>query len=447
MTERLDFLRNEVQRTDRETHDEEQEAKRYLAELNKERDGLKQVLKEKEEASSELRRHGNHLDKLNRTAQSKKASKEKQLQQKKADRQKLKDDTTRWDRETIDMKKDAEDMEREKADVIAAKEKEVTDVRKGIAEDVVIIKSLEEEIRIIGVQIKTMERNRENLSNGGSEGPERFRSERENDQEWESKVQAIQGQLGSLWQAVQHAELERQQAAENLNWWLSKRARNPEQFAPIPSLESASSSQRSRSRRSRQTNSRASTMSFPPTSYQSGPIPFNNGATISPPYTALSPFFNMSNGMTVPSGSERTGIPHTEAEMLTGGGLMSPAANSLLPSNLFRDDDIIAQRFTDTPGQEPSGIGNLDLFLGHVVSNSDASAHGPLTPVSAGSRTGSLFSSPHDSLHNLHGYQSRPDPFVEGENHLVNPTSAPFQTSIAADSNPLVHSRFANLLS
>lgn len=447
LTERLDFLRSEVQRIDRETYEEEQEFKRYLAELTKERDGLKQVLKEKEEASLELRRHGNHLDKLNRTAQSKKAAKEKQLQQKKADRQKIRDDTARWDRETSEMKRDTEDMEREKAEVIAAKDREVADIRRGIAEDVAVIKSLEEEIRIKGVQIKSMEKDREKLGNDGSEEHERSRSERENDQEWETKAQAIQAQLGSFWQAVQHAELEKQQAEEHLNWWLTKRARNPEQFAPIPSLEVASSIQRSRSRRSRQNNSRASTLSSPQASHQGGPVSFNNGAAISPPFAAASPFFNISNGMAVPSGSERTGFSQSETEMLTGGGPMSPAANSLLPANLFRDDDDIAQRLTDTTSQEPAGTANSDLFLGHVVSNSDASAHGPHTPASAGSRAGSLFSSPHDSLPNLHGYQTRPDPFVEGENHLVNPTSAPFQSSIAADSNPLATSRLANLFS
>ena len=447
LTERLDFLRIEVQRTDKETCEDEQEFKRYLAELTKERDGLKQELKEKEEASSELRRHGNHLDKLNRTAQSRKAAKEKQLQQKKADRQKLKDDTARWDREIIEMKRDAENMEREKADVSTARNKEVADIRKNIADDVAVIKMLEEEIRIKGVQIKSMERSRQKMSSGGNEEHERSGSERENDQEWETKLQAIQAQLGSFWQAVQHSELERQQAEEHLNWWLTKRARNPEQFAPIPSLELASSIQRSRSRRSRQNNSRSGTISSSSTSYQSGPASFYTSAAISPQFAATSPFFNTSTGMTVPLRSERTGLSQTEAEMLTGGGPMSPAANSLLPSNLFRDEDVIAQRFTDTAGQEPSGTANPDLFLGHVVSNSDVSAHGPHTPVSAGSRTGSLFSSPHDSLHNLHGYQNRPDPFVEGESHLVNPTSAPFQSSIAADSNPLVTSRLANLFS
>lgn len=447
LTERLDYLRNEVQRIDRETNDEEQESKRYLAELTKERDGLKQALKEKEEASSELRKHGNYLDKLNRTAQSKKAAKEKQLQQKKADRQKLRDDIARWDKESAEMKRDTEDMEKEKADVIATKNNEVANIRKVIAEDVAAIKSLEEEIHIIGVQIKSMEKDRDKLGNEGNDRLERSGSERENDQEWEVKIHAIQAQLGSFWQAVQHVELEKQQAEEHLNWWLTKRARHPEQFAAIPSLELASPIQRSRSRRSRQNNSRASTVSSPPTSYQSGPVSFHNSASISSPFAATAPFFNVSNGMTVPSVSERTGLSQTESEMLIGGGPMSPAANSLLPSNLFRDDDVIAQHSTDTTGQESSGTTHPDLLLGHVVSNSDAAAHGLHTPISTGSRAGSLFSSPHDSLHNLHGYQARSDPFIEGESHLINPTTAPFQSTVAADSNPLVSNRLANLFS
>ena len=446
LTERLGFLRNEVQRIDREINDEEEESKGYLAELTKERDGLKQNLKEKEEASSELRRHGNHLDKLNRTAQSKKAAKEKQLQQKKAERQKFRDDVARWEKETIEMKRDMEDMEREKANVICANEKEIAEIRKGIIEDVAAFRSLEEEIRIIGGQIKSMEKKKEEFSNKESEGNERLRSEKENELEWETKIHAIQAQLESFWHAAQHADLEKQQVEERLNWWLTKRARNPEQFVPIPSLESASFIQRSRSRRSRQTNSRASTVSSPSASYQSAPL--HNEATISPPFAATSPFFNISNGMAVPLGSERAGLLQTEVEMLTGGGPMSPAANSLLPSNLFRDDDFVAQRFTSTATQESSGIVNSDTSLGHVVLNSDASAHGrPHTPISTGSRAGSLFSSPHDSLHNLHSHQPRPDPFIEGESNLINPTSAPFQSSVAADSNPLVTNRLATLFS
>ena len=447
LTQRLEYLRAEKEKVDMETQEEEQESKRHLSELTKERDRLKAEYKEKEEASSELRRHGNYLDKLNRTAQSKKAAKEKLLQQKKADRQKIKDDIARWDKENFEMERDTEEMVKERADVIAAKDEKVEDIRKNLNEDLAVIKSLEEEIRIKGIQIKEMEREQEKMNSEGSDEQEQARIERENDQAWENKIQAMQAELNFLWQNVQQAELEKVQAEERLNWWMERRARNPEQFAPISSLDFPPPVQRQRSRRNRQTNSRASTISSPPPGYRSGSPAIANPSVMPPSFSNALPFFNTLNGMGMSSVADGTSFSQGEGETLTGGALMSPAADNLLPSNLFRDDDATNKHFPIVSSHDYSGNPNPDMFLGHAVSSSDASAHGPHTPVSAGSRAGSVFSSPHDSLQNLQSYQSRADPFGEGESHPASSTSAPFHASIAADSNPLATSRFANLFS
>ncbi len=447
LTERLEFLRAEKDRVDSETNEEELESRRHLAELTKERDRMKQELKEKEDVNSELRKHGNHLDRVYRAAQSRKTAKEKQLQQKKAERQKLKDDTERWARETADMKRDTEEMVEETARVVASSEKEVAEIRKGSAEDHATIKTLEEEIRIKGSQIKELEKEQEKIKNGGNHDLARGRLGQENDQIWETKMQELQAQLGALWQTVQQMELEKQRADADLAWWVEKRAMYPNQFAPIPSLENASSIQRTRSRRNRQTNSRTSTISSPSTSYQGGPMAFNNASIISPPFPTASPFFNMGNGTTVPPTVEHTGLTQPEAELLAGGGSMSPAADNLLPSNLFRDEDASMQRFPSAAGQEHSGSVNSDLFVGHAMSNSDASAHGPRTPGSASSRANSIFSSPHDSQPNLHGYQPRQDQFVDSDQRSINSSNAPFNPSVAADSNTLAHSKLANLFS
>lgn len=447
LTERLEFLRIEVQRTKRETYEEEHEFKRQHAELARERDGLKQTLKEKELTSSELRRHGNHLDKINRSAQSKKAAKEKQLHQKKADRQKLRDDTAKWEKETIEMKQDTEEMIKEMANVLAAKDKEVADTRRRIDGDLVIIKSLEEENRIKGIQIKKLEKEKEKTNNEDSEEHDRSKIEKESDQEWETKVQAIQTQIGSLWQAAQQAESEKQQADDHLAWWMSKRARNPEQFAPISSLDFGSIVQRNKSRRSRLANPRTGAMSSPSAGYPSGATAYNSASLVSPPFSAASPFFNISSGTTVPSVLERKGMSQTESEIFTSGGPMSPAANSLLPSNLFRDDDVTAPGYSDAVRPEPPAYAFSDPFLGHVVSKSEPLAHGPHPPVSASSRPEGFFPSPHDSLHNLHGYQPRPDPFAESDQYAIDPTGASFHPSLSTDSNTLATSRLANLFS
>ena len=447
LTSRLEYLRAETERVDKETQEDEQESKRQLIELNRERDRLRQEYKEKEEASSELRKHGNHLDKLNRTAQSKRAAKEKQLQLKRAERQKLKDDIARWDKETIEMAQDTEEMVQEEADVIEANDTEVEEVRKTIAEDMALLKSLEEDIRIRGVQIKDMERKQEKINIEGSDERQQAKSEIEGDQAWEARLQTLQAQLNSLWQLVQHADFEKQRAEEHLSWWMDRRTRNPEQFVQIPSPDFPPAIQRNRSRRSRQPHPRTSTGSSIPSAHLVSPPILHNASLVMQPFSSASPFFNSNNGMAMPSVADHNGIPQSEFEALTGSSPMSPAADNLLPSNLFRDEDFANQPLPNAISPDYSININTEVFLGHGVSNSDASIHGPQTPGSAGSRAGSLFSSPHDSLQNLHSYQSRPDPFVEGKHQAIISTTAPFHSSITADSNTLASNRLASLFS
>lgn len=447
LTERLEFLRAEKERVDNETAEEELESKRHLAELTKERDRLKQELKEKEDINTELRKHGNHLDRVHRAAQSRKTTKEKQLQQKKAERQKLKDDIEKWARETIEMKRDTQEMIEEKARVVAASDKEVAEIRKGIAQDLAANKILEEDIRILGSQIKELEKRHEELSSTGRENLAQAQMEQEHDQIWESKMQDLQTQMEAVWQAAQQMKLEEHKAESELAWWMERRAMYPDQFATIPSLDPVSSIQRTRSRRNRQNNSRTSTISSPSTSYQAAPLTFNNPSTISPPFPTPSPFFNMGNGTTVAPVAEQTGSSQAEVDNLAGGGPMSPAADNFLPSNLFRDEDAGIQRFHDTTGQEAHGSANHDRFLGHAMSTSDASAHGPHTPGSASSRANSIFPSPHDSLHNLQGYQSRQDQLTEADQRSINSSNPPFNSSAAPDTNSLGHSKLSSLFS
>lgn len=202
LTQKLDASRRDQQEIDKQILEEEQDSKRAMTDLIKERDVLKQILREKEEASSELRKHGNYLDKLNRTAQSRKAAKEKVLHLKLAERQKMKDDTTQWDKEIGEMVKGTREMMSEKAGITAAKEDGIARVRRGIYEDQLLIKSLEEEIRIKGIQIKAIERETEKPDDSIHEEYEQRRAKKENEN-WEAKVQATQAQLATLWQTLQ----------------------------------------------------------------------------------------------------------------------------------------------------------------------------------------------------------------------------------------------------
>ena len=203
LTERLDSLRREQQELDTQILEEELDSKDSIADLIKERDHLKQTLKEREEASNELRKQGNFISKQQKSAQSRKAQKERLLNAKKAERQKTKEEITKWNREIADMRQDIEDMSREQTEIVSNSEREMSDVRTAIAEDHAIIKSLEEDIRATGSQIKAMEKDREKLSDGGDEDLLLAVQEKEDDQAWETHAQSIQLHLGTLWQMLQ----------------------------------------------------------------------------------------------------------------------------------------------------------------------------------------------------------------------------------------------------
>lgn len=150
--------------------------------------------------------------------------------------------------------------------------------------------------------------------------------------------------------------------------------------------------------------------------------------------------------MAVPPSSEQTSLQQTETENSTDGGAMSPAANDLLPSNLFRDEDLASRRFSiQGGGHEPIGSIGSEMFAVQGASPAETAVHGLHTPVSTRSRAGSLFSSPHDSLHNLPGYQSRAASFAESDRQSVNSNGGPFNPAISAESNPLAASRIASL--
>lgn len=208
LTEKLDSLRHEYEDTEKQIDDEEDEFETSRTMMIKERDSLKHGLKEKEEASFELKKQVRELDKLNRSTQSKKAAKEKTLHQKLAERQRMKDDLIRWDEEIVEMRKDTEEMEADRIAVVDGKDKKLTDVRGAIQRCQVSIKSMEEDIRVRGIQIKSLERDRNKSDEGHSDSDRGLeRVEKDQDQAWEANLIALQGKYTSLWQNVQQVRL------------------------------------------------------------------------------------------------------------------------------------------------------------------------------------------------------------------------------------------------
>lgn len=163
LTEELNRLRHDQHEVDKQLEDEDREHLTAFTELSRDRDHLKQMLKEKEESTAELRKHGGYLEKMNRSAQGRKAAKEKILQQKKVDRQKIRDDIDRWGKDIESMREEVGRVASEQERLTTAKDANVSRIRDTIAKDHNLIKDLEDEIRIRGIQIKSMEKGQEHL--------------------------------------------------------------------------------------------------------------------------------------------------------------------------------------------------------------------------------------------------------------------------------------------
>lgn len=204
LTKRLDFLRRQQDEIDKQVAEEEEEAERSKANLLRERDLLKQTLKEKEEAQLEFKKQVNELEKQSKATQRKKSAKERLLYQKQSEKQKMRDEVTKWDREIVEMRTDAEAMRTEKADLNEAKEKKIEGIRKLIADYQAANKAMEEEIRIKGNRIKLLERERKNSDGAqNEEEDDSERIEREREQAHEARMHDCQVQYSSLWRIFQ----------------------------------------------------------------------------------------------------------------------------------------------------------------------------------------------------------------------------------------------------
>ncbi|KAL9000230.1 MAG: hypothetical protein Q9169_001132 [Polycauliona sp. 2 TL-2023] len=445
LTEELDRLRREHYETDKQVDDEDRDHVTTIADLHRDRDRLKQMLKEKEESVIELKRNSGHLEKTNRSAQSKKAMKERILHQRKAERQKITEDIGHWDGDIASMRQECERMALEKEQVTVAKDEHVLEVRSHISADQAEIKNLEDDIRTRGIQIKSMEKNREG-SDSHHDDQDDGHHEISEDKAWELRVHAIQMQLGSMWQTLQQVEAEHQQAQERVAYWTSQRSGDPTHFTAIPSSEPPFANRALRLQRHRQVGSRSSGVSVPFGGYQA--VPYSSSGA-SPHFSSASPFFNMSNGMAVadmPASmqSGKFSPSFSESELLAAGGAMSPAATDLLPSNLFRDEDSFAQDSPTALGHESSGGGSSERNGSQGMSFVDNPDTERRTPGSVDSRRGSLLSSPHGSVRNHRSAQSSGDMFADNDRPSTHSTGAPGFPNAPLDGSALSTSRLAH---
>ncbi|KAJ5167231.1 Fibronectin type III [Penicillium canariense] len=403
LADRLKALQQENDNVEKQATEEDDEHIALLKDLEKQRDELKKRVKEKDEVSGDLKKHVSKLESVNRTVQSEKTKRMRLLQQKEAERNKRKNDILRWQDKIARMTSDATQAKEDKSRLEEDGKIRADEVRKKIAKEQADMKIIDDEIQDKGGRIKKLEDERKGLQDGESEdGKELDRIDNERARQWEMKLNNLHARYATLVNIHAQAQQQYQEAQERLKWLTNQRPGSSGPFT-LPSLDldmSNTATIRPRRHRSSLTSNVSSPVNFPgvETAFPSG-INYNPPSTNSPTFPPSSTFFNINNGMALPGLSDPPEIMRSDMEVSFNNPQMSPRADALLPSDLLGDEEspefprpITRPRFSTM--EAPSNP--LDSF-----------GIGPSSPASSGSRPGSIFASPHETL-NRQDSDSRP---------------------------------------
>jgi hypothetical protein len=371
-----------------------------MAELIRERDEKKVTLEEKEKASERLKKDATHHERQNRIAQNKKTQREKVLDEKQAQKTKRQDDMKRWKDEIEDMKLEREAWRTKKENLLMEKEETTSKLREELCAHQQTTNRLEEEIHVKGLQIKELELERQKLP-----GAQDDEDSRELDEEgrlehitWENTEKNLLEQLNAS--SLQLRELGNT-IQQHQNHLTILQANTPIMYHANSSgvdFDPTGAAGKAKSRRTRNRKSRTNTISSPITAFPIANSPFPGSSmynslnnTASPTF-APGPYMDMNSELAlVPLSEQMVGMSEEDIRHLTAGAPLSPTATSLLPSNIFADDD------PPSPGAESIGSFGPALYGGMSFENEPQSPH-------SSSQSASLMSSPQNSAHNLAMY-------------------------------------------
>ncbi|OCL12244.1 hypothetical protein AOQ84DRAFT_312544 [Glonium stellatum] len=450
LTERLETLRRDIEEVEKQIADEEEEFQNARTSLVRERDEKKQALKEREDASRELRKQVATLERANIAAQARKVSQEKLLHQKENERLKIKEDIAHWENEIRKMGVDVERIRKEKIDYEESSAKKLEELKSKHAEEMQTNKSLQEVVRQRAIEVQTLEEQKRRSENGEDDGDQQDRNavaEAEEDRQWLQTLSALQQRYAAAWNIFQEAENANREARRQLAFLEQRRASQPHLFAPVPPQDVLPTRRGSQRRRTTSIRNEAVSSAAPGGFVMSTAPPFNTSiSSISPTFANPNPYFNINNGMALPPPNNASSFSPAEVEAFTGGAPMSPTAGSLLPSGLFGDDadridldgdDLSLGSGFEALGKLQSGPGPLP-GLG-APQTLEHSMQSPSSPVSIQSRSPSVFASPRDSNSHLSFYPTTEN-IIDSDKRSIGSTSSSLATGGNAPTT-----RFGNL--
>lgn len=419
LTARLDALRRELQEAERQDLEEEEEYEAKKNALLEEKESLRIQLKEKEEGSRKIKGSVTNLERASAAAQSKKNTQERLLQQKKQEREKMREDMARWDAEIAENDIECARLRIEIAEYKEYVAAQVEEIHKEQIPDLEAIKELEQKVKDQRREIDELEEYKNNLEMTPIDDLGASQSESGVDEDLESSRQynAAKERLDRATKDSQQALLMLQRTQWKYDM-LQRRHNNNYYANPTPQAENLPSPNDVAPPLSHAGPARNSSGATPPSFPAYVPVSrFQANAPFEPPRTS-SPFFTSRSLTATSAGRAYDGIPAADIDSLTGGALASPGASGLLPSDLLGDDqeeeDIIASKFpafvmcrthrpTDPLTDPAKFLPGLGALPGTDIAD-DASQmqRGPASPTSIDSgRRSMLAASPHMSNPNL----------------------------------------------
>ena len=411
---RLDALRQSKDEVELDLKREMEESESQKLALYQNRDRVKERLEDQEKEFQEKRKQVNELEKQLKSSQRRKQTKEKSLQQKKTEKQKMQDDIERWMEESVEMEEKIGTLNAQKVTLEGNCSQKMQQMQEKITAIVGEIKSLDEEIKELGIKVNESRKTARVMQDEEDKDSER------REQLHEMRMAQLDADFRAIYTEHYQYDADFQRMLEYRTSLAEDRLKNPARYAMLPGVEY--SSHLGPVRRNR-TGSRMGTSRFGGQQYSTG-MSFNTAQNL---FQSSPLSMNTRMAYLGPLGSAR----HQDIDSLTGGALVSPSANQLLPKNLLGDVD---EDYISGPGA--AEYPHIDT-LGQRSGSWDQD---PQSPQSMYSASHSALNSPHESFTSIPNLYS-----IDADGNSVNSTGSPYLQNLTATADTSGSRRRSNI--
>ncbi|RPB28690.1 hypothetical protein L211DRAFT_403523 [Terfezia boudieri ATCC MYA-4762] len=397
LTAELEAVSAEIDDLEAQMLHAEEELKASEGVLVTELDLLKEKKRCEDVGRHQLRTETRSLEEAKRIAEAQKTKTERALKAKEDEVRKMQQESRKWEEERLAALERAERLSKEAEESKGRAQSTEKELNVEIVGAQAKISELEEEIRTVIATIKAMEAEKEQLKVYLGHAASQSSHDEALEREWLERQKNLEMRYVSVFNAFNLAQEDLNRSREALAFWKTRR-----DSAPVADNQSI---KKSKQRRNRNRKSRTHTLS-----HSEPPFPMQDPRFLSEVQgfpnqvlqaSSLSPSYAANNVPTPYFGSVDDSL---NDDRLNGSTLMSPTADSLLPSDLF------------------SSVADPPSPKSHRNSLIESLRFLPQSPMSSGSRSTSHVSSPRSSFHHTPLFPAATDGLgAESDRAAVSP--------------------------